>query len=165
MKNVPGFIVAAKRLCRGWDFLEIRSIKFIKDFPGGGANWCRVEGVLFECAEVECDFFCSDFSLAHEVFHSVFANSPLAKIHGPWADGFCNAFAHFLAGPHTPHQPESRQHELTYTLPERLIVERCSHSYGAFQLLWADWNEQARKGIPFLNKEFGFVPGRGFVNE
>lgn len=162
MKNVPGFIVAAKRCCRGRDFLEIRSIRFIKDFPGKGARWIRWSE--WE-ADIECNFHCPDFGLAHEIFHSTFANSPLAKIHGPWADGFCNAFAHFVAGPHEPRQPETEAHRLIYTLPERLIIDRCRHRLDVFQSLWADWNEQSRKGIPFLNKEFGFVPGRGFVNE
>lgn len=152
-------LIALARTFAGncWEFVEIPEIRFLPDKQG--ATWA------FN-GRIEIGFDCPYDTLAHEIFHSAFHNSPLHKTAEPWGDGFCNAFAclatDFRAGL-LPRQT-NKNYLLNYQVPEMLILSECNNSLAVFREKWGWWNIDASfqpKG--WFDKKFGFTPGVGFT--
>src|SRR6185369_17153552 len=100
-------------------------------------------------------------TMAHEVFHSVFHNSPLHRYAEHWGEGFCEMFATLMVG-HEATGSIPIDYALKYRLPERVISRVCNGDYDEFVSRWFRWNQIAlecrKEG--FLDRLLGFVPGR-----
>ena len=167
--NAREIMEEAIGLCYFWRYIPIWKIEECIHHEGG--LWVT-DGVR---AHIEVRFGAESGLIAHELFHSAYACSPLDKYSNQWVEGFCNAFAYFMEQPEGTDlysdKPdvdlsgaEETKHGLMYHIPGNLILNKCNRNYGTFKNLWWRWNcDVERTGdTDYLDRLFSFRPGRGY---
>ncbi len=157
-----------KKFCTGWDFVEVSSVEYCNRVAGG--EWC-------DCgprARITVNMNATPGVIAHEIFHSVFHNSPLHANSESWGDGFCEAYRWLFVeqtdlmranlGTFKHRSDLATNHQLCYMLPADAILADCQYNRNEFTKLFQKLNvECPRHPEGFLSRRYRFTPGIGFT--
>lgn len=164
-------LTEAKRYVNGWEFAELSSITWTPNFKSG-ALWYPPHNE--QQARIEVGWEQDSDVLWHEVFHSVFHNSPLKKTNGWWGEAFCNVFSEvsrqsFYKSSVDDSDKEkalSDEHWRRYIVPCVLILQHVGFDALRFFIFWRDINDAACfNPKPFsLSSFFKYDPETGIFS-
>lgn len=140
-----------------WKFVEIGEIHWVSCRNRGG-EWYGPE-CLNGAARIVCGWEDTIDLVWHEVFHSVFHNSPMKGYDPLWMEGWCNAFSEVHhRNFKTPVYDES-YHTRTYLIPCDSLLKQASFDASVLKIMWMAWNNPNYPQKPGAFSDFmGYAP-------